>query len=337
MLRQAKPPLIAVVRLRKRNEWVLPKGKLDDGETPRDAAEREVNEETGHDVIVHEFLGTLVYEASGRSKIVHYWRMQADGEQVYELMTDIREVDWLPLEVALTRLSRASERAFLEQVGPVAVSATLADLSRRKAKAAQASKPATAPKPAASKPAPAPKAAPATKPAPAPVTAATKAAATKKPRSGPAAPAKPLVQPQPAASVPSPAPAPADMLLAPPVPAPIELPPAAPDMPDPVSSAPAESVPMPETPEQLPPVRAQDPATIERPEPVQSADPVEPVCGPRPADPKACEPLSAVPVEADPAPPAPPPQAPEVAGTDATESRRKSLGEMLRNWLGSVA
>jgi hypothetical protein len=26
---------IAVVRLRKRNEWVLPKGKLDDGETPR--------------------------------------------------------------------------------------------------------------------------------------------------------------------------------------------------------------------------------------------------------------------------------------------------------------
>ena len=79
MLRQAKAPLIAVVRLRKRNEWVLPKGKLDDGETPRDAAEREVNEETGHDVIVHEFLGTLVYESGGRSQVVHYWRMQADG------------------------------------------------------------------------------------------------------------------------------------------------------------------------------------------------------------------------------------------------------------------
>ncbi len=35
VLRQAKTPLVAVVRLRKRNEWVLPKGKLDDGETPR--------------------------------------------------------------------------------------------------------------------------------------------------------------------------------------------------------------------------------------------------------------------------------------------------------------
>ena len=65
MLRQAKTPLVAVVRLRKRNEWVLPKGKLDDGETPRAAAEREVMEETGHDVFVHEFLGTLVYEARG--------------------------------------------------------------------------------------------------------------------------------------------------------------------------------------------------------------------------------------------------------------------------------
>ena len=76
VLRQTRPPLIAVVRLRKCNEWVLPKGKLDDGETPRDAAEREVLEETGHDVSVHEFLGTLAYDLGGRSKIVHYWRME---------------------------------------------------------------------------------------------------------------------------------------------------------------------------------------------------------------------------------------------------------------------
>jgi 8-oxo-dGTP diphosphatase len=117
------PPLIAVVRLRKRNEWVLPKGKLDIGETPREAAEREVNEETGHDVIVHEFLGTLVYETAGRSKIVHYWRMQADGVPVHEVMSDIREVAWLPLEAALERLSRSYERAFLENVGPIAIQA----------------------------------------------------------------------------------------------------------------------------------------------------------------------------------------------------------------------
>src|SRR3981081_4845198 len=86
VLRRERTPLIAVVRLRKRNEWVLPKGRLDDGETPRAAAEREVVEETGHDVSVHECIGTLVYESGGRSKIVHYWRMETAGEQAYDLM-----------------------------------------------------------------------------------------------------------------------------------------------------------------------------------------------------------------------------------------------------------
>src|ERR1700692_2277540 len=124
VLRQEGTPLIAVVRLRKRNEWVLSKGKLDDGETPRDAAEREVMEETGHDVAVHEFLGTLVYESGGRFKVVHYWRMEAGGEPSHELMDDVRAVDWLPLDAAVERLSRAYERAFLANVGPLALEAS---------------------------------------------------------------------------------------------------------------------------------------------------------------------------------------------------------------------
>jgi 8-oxo-dGTP diphosphatase len=146
VLRREQPPLIAVVRLRKRDEWVLPKGKLDDGETPRAAAKREVLEETGHNVTVHEFLGTLVYEAGGRSKVVHYWRMEASGTQTRELMHDIRAVDWLPLDAAIARLSRTSERTFLENVGPLAVSV----LSRR-LKAKAQTPPAKAPAAAAKK------------------------------------------------------------------------------------------------------------------------------------------------------------------------------------------
>jgi 8-oxo-dGTP diphosphatase len=137
VLRPAATPLVAVVRLRKRNEWVLPKGKLDDGETPRAAAEREVMEETGHDVAVHEFLGTLVYETSGGPKVVHYWRMEARGGAVHELMRDVRAVDWLPLADAVDRLSRGYERAFLENVGPIALAAAAHAAPARKARAKQ--------------------------------------------------------------------------------------------------------------------------------------------------------------------------------------------------------
>ena len=137
VLRREDPARIALVRLRKRNEWVLPKGKLDDGETPRAAAEREVLEETGHDVSVHEFLGTLVYESGGRSKVVHYWRMEAGGGQVNELMHDVKAVDWLPLGDAVERLSRGYERAFLETVGPLAVQAAAHARAERRSKAKQ--------------------------------------------------------------------------------------------------------------------------------------------------------------------------------------------------------
>jgi 8-oxo-dGTP diphosphatase len=123
VLRRGAPPLIAIVRQRKRNEWVLPKGKLDDGETPKQAAHREVLEETGHEVAIQEFLGTLVYQSGGRSKAVHFWRMEAEGGQVRKLMNDIKAVDWLPLDEALVRLSREYERAFLTQVGPIAIAA----------------------------------------------------------------------------------------------------------------------------------------------------------------------------------------------------------------------
>src|SRR6202000_1068444 len=95
VLRQTRPPQIAVVRLRKGNGGGLPKGKLDDGETPRQAAMREVVEETGHDVAVHEFLGTLAYDLGGRSKIVHYWRMEALVRPGGELRNDVRAVEWL--------------------------------------------------------------------------------------------------------------------------------------------------------------------------------------------------------------------------------------------------
>jgi 8-oxo-dGTP diphosphatase len=151
VLRRGAQPHFAVVRLRKRNDWVLPKGKLDTGETPRQAAEREVIEETGHLVAVHEFVGTLAYESGGRSKVVHFWRMEAEAEPTRPLMKDIRAVDWLPLDEAIARLSRGYEQAFLANVGHLVLEAALArqPLSAKPAPAAVEPSPIAADEPIA--------------------------------------------------------------------------------------------------------------------------------------------------------------------------------------------
>lgn len=124
VVRREATPLIAVVCMRKRGDWVLPKGKLDDGESPLDAAQREVLEETGQSASVQQYLGTLAYPLGERTKVVHFWHMEADDGPSRRLMKDIAEVAWLPLDQALKKLTRHHEYAFLAQVGPMALAAT---------------------------------------------------------------------------------------------------------------------------------------------------------------------------------------------------------------------
>jgi 8-oxo-dGTP diphosphatase len=131
VLRGDRKPQIAVVQLRKLSAWVLPKGKLAASESAIAAARREVLEETGHRVSIHEFLGTLAYEAGGRPKVVQFWRMQAIGAPVRELMRDVKAVQWLALDDAIAQLTHAREQAFLEHVGPLALKS--AERSARRA------------------------------------------------------------------------------------------------------------------------------------------------------------------------------------------------------------
>ena len=79
---EGSKPRIAVVRLRRDKAWVLPKGKLNPGERALAAAKREVLEETGYEVSVHEFLGSMSYSFNGKIKIVQFWHMRAIGEPV---------------------------------------------------------------------------------------------------------------------------------------------------------------------------------------------------------------------------------------------------------------
>ena len=124
VLRGKAKPRFAVVRMRRDKSWALPKGKLLPREHARDAAKREVLEETGHNVSVHEFLGSMAYPAEGKIKIVQFWLMRAGRSPVRELTDDVKAVKWLPLKQAIDTLTRPHEKVFLTHVGPIALAAS---------------------------------------------------------------------------------------------------------------------------------------------------------------------------------------------------------------------
>jgi len=131
--------LIAIVRLRKDKSWVLPKGKLKPGEDALAGARREVMEETGHDVSIEGFLGTMSHAEAGKLKIVQFWRMRAIGDPVRELMDDVTAVKWLPLLQAVDTLTRQHEKTFLMSVSQTVLQA--AEPSARNAAAAEPAAP----------------------------------------------------------------------------------------------------------------------------------------------------------------------------------------------------
>jgi 8-oxo-dGTP diphosphatase len=91
---------VLVVHRPQYDDWSLPKGKLDRGESWQEAARREVEEETGLQCELGEEVGRTSYvDGVGRDKEVRYFRMEGAGEP--SAQNEVDEVRWVPLgEVA---------------------------------------------------------------------------------------------------------------------------------------------------------------------------------------------------------------------------------------------
>jgi 8-oxo-dGTP pyrophosphatase MutT (NUDIX family) len=105
---------VLLVHRPKYDDWSLPKGKLDDGESAEEAAVREVEEETGLQVSLGEELPSTDYhDRFGRPKHVRYWVMDVSSGQ-FQPSREVDEVRWLPLVAAAEALSYARDRGVLE-------------------------------------------------------------------------------------------------------------------------------------------------------------------------------------------------------------------------------
>jgi 8-oxo-dGTP diphosphatase len=111
---------IAVVHRPRHDDWSLPKGKLDPGESWEEAALREVEEETGLACRLARPLGETRYrDAKGRPKVVRYWLMAlADGEDggAFTPNTEVDELRWCTPEEAADLLSYDHDRTLVRRI-----------------------------------------------------------------------------------------------------------------------------------------------------------------------------------------------------------------------------
>ena len=118
-------PEVALVHRPKYDDWSLPKGKADKGETLPEAAVREVLEETGHAVTLGRPLPDQRYPVTGtdgviRDKVVHWWVAEATAATVaggaadrpavrLAEETEIDAVEWVRVADLPARASRQAD------------------------------------------------------------------------------------------------------------------------------------------------------------------------------------------------------------------------------------
>ncbi|WP_245786625.1 NUDIX hydrolase [Lentzea albida] len=105
---------VAVVHRQRYDDWSLPKGKLDQGETIPACAVREIEEETGFSCVLGRHLSQVSYSVKGVPKTVDYYAAEAVSGS-FAANEEVDELRWLPVTEASALLTYAPDREVLDE------------------------------------------------------------------------------------------------------------------------------------------------------------------------------------------------------------------------------
>ena len=106
-------PVCAVVHRSRYDDWSLPKGKVDSGESLPTTAVREILEETGSESALESLIGTTAYPLKENTrKEVTYWSARDFGGE-FEPNAEVDEIRWLPIDEAKSLVTYPLDRKIL--------------------------------------------------------------------------------------------------------------------------------------------------------------------------------------------------------------------------------
>ena len=116
-------PEVAIVLMKPKLRWQLPKGIVDEGESPQEAAVREVREEAGVETDLVKLIETIEYwyrsvrygKPVRYHKFVHFYLLQYRSGNVADHDHEVEEARWVRFDEAIQMLDFKSEREVAEK------------------------------------------------------------------------------------------------------------------------------------------------------------------------------------------------------------------------------